>query len=129
MTEAEILRLCALPAGRELDEAVAEHVLGWKHSPPSAPGRSGTWYDRQGYSFVGLLHWSNDIAAAMHLCSAMGKFGWEATIHLMSETHMVTFDGVDTREAEEAGGRYVDLPRTICRAALKAACYAKEVTA
>lgn len=121
MTESEILRLASLPAGRELDEAVARHVLGWEWG--YVLGNGYQWKASDGKPKGMYWDFSSQMScAAIVLDHAVAQGwgpkmadsssgGWVCTMH---KWRTETWSVADT------------LPLAICRAALKAALYAKK---
>lgn len=116
LTLAEAL---ALPAGKELDALVAEHVMGWldiwfcPHTPHCFHGRKSAHHNDTNYQ---VPKYSSDIAAAWEvvehlrrqlsgfvLCDSCGGEPWTAGF----------VDGPDGSEAETVS-------LAICRAALNA---------
>lgn len=121
MTRDDVMRL----SGRELDAAVAEHVMGWKRGDPKYGDMP--WYPPGIGRYLGggrlnLPKFSTDIAAAWEVVERLAEFeindievtveirnvaeGWACWIHSGCE--------------EIAEAREETAPLAICRAALLA---------
>lgn len=109
MTEAEILRLCELPAGRELNEAVGRHVLKsvWLAAQPA---------------------FSTDLVFSEIVLEHALEQGWEPSMDYSDINDVVGWRVyMHPCDGEVVGSGTCDtLPLAICRAALKAALAGKE---
>lgn len=137
--------LLALPAGRDLDAALAEHALGWarviddthdyngvRHNTPVLirPGETlyslREWLPRKGsiplYFFCN--RWSTDLADAFAILPTFERRGWLWELHSTPEGlrrfrwHLP--DSARTVNAQ-ARGEGATIPEAICRATLAAA--------
>ena len=134
MTREEIL---AMPAGRELDALVAEHVMGWQriterpsHWLPLTGRESypGPWWalpdmplDRVPENGICMPQWSASTAAAIEMLEATGME------YKILRVHLLCVGGVQYDVQLNPYGRVYDsiatahtLPLAACRAALLA---------
>lgn len=110
----------ALPAGRELDAAVAERVMGWGYAQIHS---ADDGYRRS------LPAFSTDIAAAWSVVERMASFGYAFDARYDREPWVgqqarVVFSAVNAASEDWSGdtaqGEAETLPLAICHASLKA---------
>lgn len=128
-------------AGRELDAAIAERVMGWREGDHPEKNGTGQWFSEYGESVyffpeggfrtAGTFCPSDDIAAAMEV---LMTFQFPTTFTIERNRYYYnskTDDGWRVViEGPLQGGHAVgsSLPETICRAALQAANTASGTT-
>jgi hypothetical protein len=118
MTRDEIL---ALPAGLELNELVAEHVLGWRRREGVVFSNESRWQPPDSVGWDWLPDYSGDIAAAWQvvekLTGGMVQFRLERTA---SGRTYAKFVDCTWPACLVGGASATAAPHAICKAALLA---------
>jgi len=124
-----------MPAGREMDVAIAEQSMGYRWERPSylqnsdlfvAPNTDEVGYRYEGRApvyYEGLPHYSTDIAAAWQVVESLRAMGFVVLISSPRPVHAWGVEAwhLDVEHDRRRGEAYADTaPLAICRAALKA---------
>lgn len=111
---------------RELNDEIAERVMGWKRVEGVNSALGSFMYQEPGVAHLvwpaSVPDYSTDISAAMQVVTAMIERGYDVDMHTESGGWMV---GMSKMEAEQLlAGIESDnsLPIAICKCALSAVC-------